>query len=84
MLWGQRWEILGQCLSIDWNDALEKEVNEVGERRKPLKNEVLGKVSEDGIWGWVGLVYDKRMNMTSFLVVGQKEKFGACIDRSLV
>lgn len=36
-------------MSIDWNDALEKEVNEVGERRKPLKNEVLGKVSEDGI-----------------------------------
>ena len=48
-------------------------MNEVGERRL-LKNEVLGKLNEDGIQGWVGLAYDRRINMTSFLVVMHKEK----------
>lgn len=49
-------------------------MNEVGERRRLLKNEVLGKLNEDGIQGWVGLAYDRRINMTSFLVVMHKEK----------
>ena len=49
-------------------------MNEVGERKRLLKNEVLGKLSEDGIQGWVGLTFDKRINMTSCLVVMHKEK----------
>lgn len=34
---------------MDEHNELEREVNEVGERKKPLKSEVLGKRSEDGI-----------------------------------
>ena len=41
-------------------------MNEVGERRRLLKNEVFGKLNEDEIQGWVGLAYEKRINMTSF------------------
>ena len=48
-------------------------MHEVGGRRR-LKNEVLGKLSENGIQWWVGLAYDKRINMASFLVVMHKEK----------
>ena len=48
-------------------------MHEVGGRKR-LKNEVIGKLSENGIQGWVGLAYDKRINMASFLVVMHKEK----------
>lgn len=46
----------------------------MGEKRKLLEDGVLEKGNVDRIQEQVGLVFDTSMNMTSFLIVGQRGK----------
>lgn len=52
--------------------------------KERLKAEVLGEVIEGGMQGLVKSAFDEVMNVTSFLIVGQKKQVGVRVDRPLV